>query len=173
MPRSVGYFPRNFCYTTEVSSIIWGHHVYMSVRSSAVDETLNTKPDNRDKVKDFEKFAIGVYKRFICLWVMYQLQCQVYAITFSTIMNKTSWLLLSLGNKIESLVLLSQQNYFFKQKKENLLKHWKLSFQRGKTDFQLWLLSLGKKEHSENSVLCSKELQQTKTEVMKKIQNST
>ena len=62
MPHSVGYFPRNFCYTTEVSSIIWGHHVYMSVRSSAVGETLNTKPDNRDKVKDFDKFAIGVYK---------------------------------------------------------------------------------------------------------------
>ena len=34
----------------------------MSVRSSAVGETLNTKPDNRDKVKDFDKFAIGVYK---------------------------------------------------------------------------------------------------------------
>lgn len=62
----------------------------MSVWSSAVGETLNTKPDNRDKVKDFDKFAIGVCKRFICLWVMYQLKYQVYAITFSTIMNKTS-----------------------------------------------------------------------------------
>ena len=39
--------------------------MYMSVWSSAVGETLNTKPDNRDKVKDFDIFAIGVYKRFI------------------------------------------------------------------------------------------------------------
>ena len=34
----------------------------MSVWSSAVGETLNTKPDNRDEVKDYNKFAIGVFK---------------------------------------------------------------------------------------------------------------
>ena len=48
--------------TTEVSSIIRGHHVYMSVWSSTVGETLNTKPDNREESKDYDKFAIGEYK---------------------------------------------------------------------------------------------------------------
>lgn len=49
-------------YTAEVSSIIRGHHVYTSVWSSTVGETLNTKPDNREESKDYDKFAIGVYK---------------------------------------------------------------------------------------------------------------
>ena len=34
----------------------------MSVCRSTVDETLNTKPDNREKAKDYDKFAISVYK---------------------------------------------------------------------------------------------------------------
>ena len=36
--------------------------MYMSVWSSTVGETLNTKPDNREESKDYDKFAIGVYK---------------------------------------------------------------------------------------------------------------
>ena len=36
--------------------------MYMSVWSSTVGETLNTKPDNKEEAKDYDKFAIGVYK---------------------------------------------------------------------------------------------------------------
>ena len=62
MACSVGYFSYNLCYTTEVSNIIRGYHVYMSVWSATVAETLNTKPDNREKAKDYDKFANGICK---------------------------------------------------------------------------------------------------------------
>ena len=54
---------QNVSYTTKVSSIIRGHHVYATMyMSSTVGETLNTKPDNKEEAKDYDKFAIGVYK---------------------------------------------------------------------------------------------------------------
>ena len=59
-----------------------------------------------------------MYMNEICLWVMYQLKSKVYVITFWIIMNKTRWLLLSLGNEIKRLVLLFQRNYFFQKKKK-------------------------------------------------------
>ena len=62
MACSVGYFSYNLCYTTEVSNIIRNYHVYMSVWSATVAETLNTKPDNTEKAKDYDKFANGIYK---------------------------------------------------------------------------------------------------------------
>ena len=62
MPRLVSCFSHNLFYTSEVSSIIRGHHLYMSVWSSTVGETLSTRPDNREEAKDYDKFAIVVYK---------------------------------------------------------------------------------------------------------------
>ena len=62
MARSVGYFSHNLCYTTEVLGIIWSHYGYMSIWSSTVGETLNTKQDNREEAKDYNKFAIDVYE---------------------------------------------------------------------------------------------------------------
>ena len=70
MPRLVGCFSHNLFYTSEVSSIIRGHHLYMSVWSSTVGQTLSTRPDNREEAKDSDKFAI-VYIKDICLWVLY------------------------------------------------------------------------------------------------------
>ena len=105
----VDYISRNVYCTTEVSSIIRGRHVYMC------------------EAKDYVKLLL-VYE--ICLWVMYQLKYQVYVITFWTVMNKTPWLLLPLGNEIERLVLLFQRNYFFKQKTENLLKYCEMRIYR-------------------------------------------
>ena len=70
MARSVGYFSHDLCYTTEVSSIIRGHHVYMSVWNSTIGETLNTKPDNRERPKITTNLPLVCLKE-ISLWVMY------------------------------------------------------------------------------------------------------
>lgn len=40
--------------------------MFMSVWSSTVGEIINTKFDNTKEAKDYNKFSIGVYKRFAC-----------------------------------------------------------------------------------------------------------
>ena len=57
-----GYFSFRVCHKTKLASVIRGHHVYMSVWSAAVVEKLFAAPDPREEVKEYDKFAVGLYK---------------------------------------------------------------------------------------------------------------
>ena len=57
-----GYFSFRVCHKTELASVIRGHHVYMSVWSAAVGEKLFAVPDPREKARECDKFAVGLYK---------------------------------------------------------------------------------------------------------------
>ena len=61
MARSASYLSHNLCYTTELSSIIRRHRVYMSLWSATIGEILTAKPDNRKEATEYDKLAIGVY----------------------------------------------------------------------------------------------------------------
>ena len=62
MARVSGYLPFKVCHKTEVSSVIRGHHVYMSIWTSTVGEHLTTAPETREEAIQYDKFSIGVYK---------------------------------------------------------------------------------------------------------------
>ena len=62
MARVNGYFSFRVCHKTESASVIRGHHVCMSVWSAAVGEKLFAAPDPRDEAREYDKFAVGLYK---------------------------------------------------------------------------------------------------------------
>ena len=62
MARVNGYFSFRVCHKTELASVIRGHHVYMSVWSAAVGEKLFAAPDPREEAREYDKFAVGLYK---------------------------------------------------------------------------------------------------------------
>ena len=50
-------------YATQLKfQVLFEVTMHMPVWSYAVGETLNNKPDNKGEAKDYDKFAIGVYK---------------------------------------------------------------------------------------------------------------
>ena len=145
MPRLVSNFSHNLFYTSEVSSIIRGHHLYMSVWSSTVGETLSTRPDNREEAKVYDKFAIVVYKGDLLVGDV-PIEISSFFYHFLNNNEQNTLTVIVTEKRMKRLILLCSETVFFKQKTENLLNHWKLSLQRGKIYFQLWLLSSGKKE---------------------------
>ena len=44
-------------------SLIRGHHVYKNVWSPYIGETLIAHPDNREEAQEYDKYAIGIYKK--------------------------------------------------------------------------------------------------------------
>ena len=60
MARVEGYSDFILCYKTELKSMVRGHHVYQSVWTSTVGENLFTAPEKREKVFNYDEFAISV-----------------------------------------------------------------------------------------------------------------
>ena len=63
MSRTIAGTPFTVCYKTEVISIIRGHHVYMEVWNVAIGEVLDAASDDREEAKEYNEYAVGVYKK--------------------------------------------------------------------------------------------------------------
>ena len=61
-----GYSDVVLCYKTELKSVVRGHHVYQSVWTSTVFESLFTARDEREEALSYNEFAINVYKDEKC-----------------------------------------------------------------------------------------------------------
>ena len=84
MARVNGYFSFRVCHKTALASVIRGHQVYMSVWSAAVGEKLFAAPDPREEAREYDKFAVGLYKEENdqkLLSAMYRLKYQICVIT--------------------------------------------------------------------------------------------
>ena len=65
MSRTVEKVEFRTCYKTELATVIRGHHVYQNVWVAVIGEVLETAPDGREEAKDYDKYAVGVYKKDI------------------------------------------------------------------------------------------------------------
>ena len=65
MSRTIGGTPFTVCYKTEVTSIIHGHHVYKEEWDAAIGKMLEAASNDREKAKEFDKHAVGLYKKEI------------------------------------------------------------------------------------------------------------
>ena len=63
MSRSIAGKQFTACYKTEVTSIIRGHHVYKVVWDATIGEMLEAASDDREEAKEYDKYAVGLYKR--------------------------------------------------------------------------------------------------------------
>ena len=61
--RSIAGKQFTVCYKTEVTSIVRGHHVYKEVWDATIGEMLEAASDDREEVKEYDKYAVGLYKR--------------------------------------------------------------------------------------------------------------
>ena len=50
-----------FVFEVEFSSVMRGHHVYKSVWSPTVGDTLTCSKDERKKAKEHDEYVIGTY----------------------------------------------------------------------------------------------------------------
>ena len=62
MARVSRYHSFVVSYKTDIISVIRGHHVYSSIWSPALEETLFAFPDLREEAEEYDKFSIGIYK---------------------------------------------------------------------------------------------------------------
>ena len=67
MSRTIAGTPFTVCYKTEVTSIICGHHVYKEVWDAAIKEMLETASDDQEEAKEYDKYAVGLYKKDILI----------------------------------------------------------------------------------------------------------
>ena len=44
-------------------TIIRGHHVYKSIWTSSIGQVLLAQPDERKEALDYDKYAVGIFKR--------------------------------------------------------------------------------------------------------------
>ena len=65
MSRTIAGTPLTVCYKTEVTSIIRGHHVYKEVWDAAIGEMLEAASIGREEAKEYDKYAVGLYKKDI------------------------------------------------------------------------------------------------------------
>ena len=63
MARSIVGKSFTICYKTEVTSVIRGHHVYKEVWDATIGETLEAALDDREEAKEYDKYAVGLYKK--------------------------------------------------------------------------------------------------------------
>ena len=66
MSQTHSYQPFRVCYRTEVTSIIRGHHAFMEIWIAGNLEiwiwtSWKAAPDMRKEVKDYHKYAAGIY----------------------------------------------------------------------------------------------------------------
>ena len=79
MSRTIAGTPFKVSYKTEVAGIIRGYHVYKEVWEAVIGEMLEATSDNREKAKEHDKNAVGLYKKDILVAhiPIYQWKCQV------------------------------------------------------------------------------------------------
>ena len=65
MSKTISRTPITVCYKTEVASIIRGHHVCEEVWDAAIGEMLEAASDDREEAKEYDKNAVGLYKKDI------------------------------------------------------------------------------------------------------------
>ena len=63
MSRTIAGTPFTVCYKTEVTSIIRGHYVYKEVQDAAIGEMLEAACDDREEAKEYDKYAVGLFKK--------------------------------------------------------------------------------------------------------------
>ena len=63
MARSIPASPFLFCYKTEVTSLIRGHHIYKEVWDTAIGDTLEAASDDREEAKEYDTYSVGFYKK--------------------------------------------------------------------------------------------------------------
>ena len=51
------------CHKTELASVIRGHHVYMSVWSTAFGEKLFAAPDLREEAREYDNLQLDFIKK--------------------------------------------------------------------------------------------------------------
>ena len=65
MSRTITGTPFTVYYKTEVTSIIRDHHVYKEVWDAAIGEMLEAASDDREAAKEYDKYAVALYKKDI------------------------------------------------------------------------------------------------------------
>ena len=68
MSRSIAGKQFTVCCKTEVTSIIRGHHVYKEVWDATIGEMLEAASDDREEAKEYDKYAVGLYKKKSPRW---------------------------------------------------------------------------------------------------------
>ena len=96
--------------------------IYMSVWSSTVGETLNTKQDNREEAKDYNKFAIDVYKWDLLLdHVPTEISSLCYHFLNNNEQNTLTTIVTGKWNQEVGLAVPAKLFFQKKKKTENLL----------------------------------------------------
>ena len=80
MSRSIAGKQFTVCYKTEVTSIIRGHHVYMEVWDATIGEMLEAASDDREEAKEYDKYAVGLYKRDLIIGQKFQVYVSILSI---------------------------------------------------------------------------------------------
>ena len=65
MSRTITGTPFTVYYKTEITSIIRDHHVYKEVWDAAIGEMLEAASDDREAAKEYDKYAVALYKKDI------------------------------------------------------------------------------------------------------------
>ena len=65
MSRTISGTSFTVCYKTEVTSIIGCHHFYKEVWDAAIGKMLEAALDDREEAKEYDKYAVGLYKKDI------------------------------------------------------------------------------------------------------------
>ena len=92
--RSIAGKQFTVCYKTEVTSIVRGHHVYKKVWDATIGEMLEAASDDREEAKEYEKYAVGLYKRDLLVG---HIPIEISSLCFHFINQDP-------GNKIKKLV---------------------------------------------------------------------
>ena len=62
MTRTEEHFQFGVCHQTKLASVLLRYHMYMSCWSTTIGERLFAASDTREEAKQYDKFAIGMYK---------------------------------------------------------------------------------------------------------------
>ena len=99
MSRSIARKQFTVCYKTEVTSIIRGHHVYKEVWDATIGEMLEAASDDREEAKEYDKYAVGLYKRDLLVG---HIPIEISSLCFHFINQDP-------GNKIKALITRKRQ----------------------------------------------------------------
>ena len=53
----------DLCLEVNFKTVIHGHHIYKSIWTPLIGHVLIAKPDERREALDYDKYAIGIFKR--------------------------------------------------------------------------------------------------------------
>ena len=63
MARQTTYFKYEMYYKVEFNSVIRGHHVYKECWTPIMGETVLARKDTREEAIEYDKYAIGIFKK--------------------------------------------------------------------------------------------------------------